>query len=284
MSELNGLNAPAASKGGSWGNLIKSLEKGLIMRILKISLILLLFAGIFLTTGCDELSDLKIRNETQRKRISELESHLQATELNIDQSSRVLQAANDRCNIETEALQQKNVALEEDIIKKKALIASIQQQLLYGTQLPAELSAMLEEFAEKEEMVVFDPNTGVVKFKSDLLFKSGSDKVLPGAIKAIGSLCTILNTEQAQQFDIIIAGHTDDQPIKYSRQTHPTNWHLSSHRAISVLALMEKNSTNPGRLSARGFAEYRSIADNKAGKKGNPKNRRVEIYIVPKGI
>jgi flagellar motor protein MotB len=38
------------------------------------------------------------------------------------------------------------------------------------------------------------------------------------------------------------------------------------------------------RMSVRGFGEFRPIAPNKPEKKGNPQNRRVEIYIVPKGV
>jgi len=34
----------------------------------------------------------------------------------------------------------------------------------------------------------------------------------------------------------------------------------------------------------RGFGEFRPIVPNRAGKKGNPLNRRVEIYIIPKGV
>ena len=94
----------------------------------------------------------------------------------------------------------------------------------------------------------------------------------------------ILNSEQAKGLDIVIAGHTDDQPIRYSRATHASNWHLSSNRAISVLKVMEANKVAPNRMSARGFGEYRPVEANKQGKKGNPKNRRVEIYIVPKGM
>jgi len=95
-----------------------------------------------------------------------------------------------------------------------------------------------------------------------------------------------MNSEQGKQFDIIIAGHTDDIPIKRpeTRAKHPTNWHLSVHRAIAVLNVMESSSIDPKRLSARGFGEYRPIAENLAGNKGNPQNRRVEIYIVAQGV
>jgi flagellar motor protein MotB len=47
---------------------------------------------------------------------------------------------------------------------------------------------------------------------------------------------------------------------------------------------MGTNNIDPKRMSVRGFSEYRPVAPNAPGKKGNPQNRRVEIYIVPEGV
>jgi chemotaxis protein MotB len=262
------------------------LGKDGTMQIVKFWGLIIICACVALTNGCGPTyEDLKIRNDTQRRRIAELESEAQAAKLTLEQMKRKLDTAEGRGGIEANALRQKVAALEEDLAKKKALIASMQQQLLFGGgQLPIELSTMLEEFAEKEKMVTYDSSRGVVKFKSDLLFKSGSDVVLPAAEKAVRSLCGILTTQEAKGFDIIIAGHTDDQPIRHSRPKHATNWHLSAHRAIAVLNIMTRNKIAPGRVSVRGFGEFRPAVPNKPGKKGEPQNRRVEIYIVAKGI
>jgi flagellar motor protein MotB len=46
---------------------------------------------------------------------------------------------------------------------------------------------------------------------------------------------------------------------------------------------MEASEIDSKRLSARGFGEFRPIEPNKPDKKGNPKNRRVEIYIIAEG-
>jgi len=133
--------------------------------------------------------------------------------------------------------------------------------------------------------VSFDANTGVVKFKSDLLFEKGSATVASTAIATVKSLCGILNSEEGKKFDIVVAGHTDDIPIRKAetKRDHPTNWHLSAHRGVSVLNVMTANKMDSKRLSVRAFGEYRPIEPNLAAKKGNPKNRRVEIYIVPEG-
>jgi len=260
------------------------------MRTVKLSGVFLLCACVVLINGCvaeQEYKDLKIQNDTQRKRITELESEVQTTKLKLEQLKRELETAESRDSIEVNALNQKIAALEEDLGKKKSLIASMQQQLLYGgAQLPVELSTMLEDFAKDKELVTYDSNRGIVKFKSDLLFEAGSDKVAPAAVEAVKSLCRILNSEEGKKFDIIIAGHTDDMRIvrPATREKHPTNWHLSAHRGISVLEVMAKNNIASERMSIRGFGEFRPVAPNKPNKKGNPQNRRVEIYIVAKGI
>jgi chemotaxis protein MotB len=258
------------------------------MRIVKLSAFFLLCTSVLLVNGCgSELKDLRIQNETQRKHISELESEVQTTRLKLEQLRRKLATIENINSAEADALKQKIAALEEDLAKKKVLIASMQQQLLYGgAQLPVELSTMLDDFANGREMVTYDSNRGIVKFKSDLLFERGSDRVAPTAVNAVKSLCGILNSEQGKKFDIIIAGHTDDMRIgkPQTREKHPTNWHLSAHRAISVLNVMAKSNIASQRLSIRGFGEFRPTAPNKPNKKGNPQNRRVEIYIVPKGV
>ncbi|MCJ7729896.1 MAG: OmpA family protein [Sedimentisphaerales bacterium] len=259
------------------------------MRALKLSVVSIVCACLLLLTGCEspQQKDLRIQNDTQRKRIAELESELQATGLQLEQLKRQLTDAKGKGDVEVDTLQQKIAALEEDLAKKKELIASMQQRLLSGAALPIELSAKLEDFAKaNEQLVSFDPNTGIVKFKSDLLFEKGSDKVAPAAAEAVKTLCGILNSAEGKKFDIIIAGHTDDLPILKpdTRAQHPTNWHLSAHRAISVLDVMATNNLDPKRMSIRGFSEYRPVAPNAPNKKGNQQNRRVEIYIVPEGV
>jgi chemotaxis protein MotB len=260
------------------------------MRIVKLSAVFLVCACVVLINGCvaeQQYKDLKVQNDIQRKRIEELESEAQVTKLELDKLKRELETTEGRGGIKIDSLQQKIAALEEDLEKKKALISSLQQQLVRGgASLPVELSTMLEDFAKNEKMVTYDPSRGIVKFESDLLFEKGSDVVAPDAVKVVASLCTILNSEEGKKFDIIIAGHTDDMRIAKpeTREKHPTNWHLSAHRAISVLSVMIQNNIAPERASIRGFGEFRPVAPNAPDKKGNPQNRRVEIYIIPRGL
>ena len=258
------------------------------MRTVKLSLIFLFCVCVFLVSGCgSELLDLRIQNDTQREQIEMLERKRQVSLLQLDELQRKLASAKGMSDIEVESLKQDIAALEEDIAKKKELIASMQERLIFGgAALPVELSTMLEDFAEKHDMVTFDSSRGVIKFKSDLLFEKGSDMVASSAGQAVKSLCGILNSEEAKELSVIIAGHTDDIPIMKpaTRAKHPTNWHLSAHRAIAVLNMMASNNIESKRMSVRGFGEYQPFVENKPNKGGNPQNRRVEIYIVAQGV
>ena len=257
------------------------------MRSVKLSVVLLTGAVVFLASGCgNELRDLQIQNDRQRKLISDLESQLAAMKLKRDQLQRELDDAQATGGIEVDSLKKQIAALEADIAKKNEMIESMRQRLLGVTPLPVELSTKLEDFAKQHaDMITYDASRGIVKFKSDLLFEKGSAVVAATALGAVKSLCDILNSEEAEGFDVIIAGHTDDIPIQKpdTRAKHPTNWHLSAHRAISVLEIMTGNKLDAERLSVRGFGEYRPIVPNAPSRKGNPQNRRVEIYIVPAG-
>ena len=66
-----------------------------------------------------------------------------------------------------------------------------------------------------------------------------------------------------------------------TKAKHPTNWHLSAHRAISVQKILAGAGVAESRTAVVGMGEFRPIEPNKANKGGNPRNRRVEMYIVP---
>lgn len=259
------------------------------MRSVKLSTVLMilgLFVGTVFVNGCtSQMKDVEGRNRVQAARITELESQLQANQLQLDQLRKRLEAAEAMGGVEVDALRQKIAALEKDIADKEETIKSMQDKLMGVSPLPVEVSTALEDFAKGNDMIEYDASRGVVRFKSDLLFEKGSVEVTRAAAEAVKTLSGILNSPAAKQFHIIVAGHTDDMPIQrpQTRVEHPTNRHLSSHRAIAVVQEMEKNGVDPVRLSTRGFGEYRPVEANAPNKRGNPKNRRVEIFIVPAG-
>jgi chemotaxis protein MotB len=153
-----------------------------------------------------------------------------------------------------------------------------------GTALPAPLSNELQQFANQNpDLVDFDAAHGIVKFKSDVTFASGSAEVTPKAKEAITRFSQILNSQAAQGYELLVAGHTDNQRVSNPntiKAGHLDNWYLSSHRAITVAAELRNDRVNPQRLGCVGYADQRPIASNTTSS-GQAQNRRVEVLILP---
>ncbi len=145
---------------------------------------------------------------------------------------------------------------------------------------------MLAAFAEANAgLLSYDPRKGRIRLQSDVTFGPGSDKVKNQATSALAALAQICANDLAQDCQVLIVGHTDDMPIvrPQTKAKHPTNWHLSVHRAIAVMEVL-KESMPEDRLAVMGFGEFKPIVDNAPNKRGNSLNRRVEIFIVPEDI
>ncbi len=117
----------------------------------------------------------------------------------------------------------------------------------------------------------------IVIIKGDGFFEPGgavlSDKVMPLLARIQGALVKIPG-------QVLITGHTDNQPIRTLR--FPSNWHLSQQRAESVKQMLAAN-IDPKRLRAEGRADAEPV-ENNATAPGRAKNRRVEITLfVPGG-
>lgn len=239
-------------------------------------------------SGCGvsklKYEDLQAQNRIQQSRIGELEAALEQCNASLQQKQQQLDAISGKSGADADARNALVAALEADLQAKKDLIAQLQAQLLEGgAPLPAELNATLKEFAKNSDMIDFDEATGSLKFKSDLLFDLGSDVVAAPAAEALKALAGIMNADDAKQFDLVIVGHTDDAPIRRAatKQAHPTNWHLSAHRSISVLNALGSDGIEQQRMAVKGYGEFRPVEANKPNKGGNAINRRVEIFIVP---
>ena len=148
--------------------------------------------------------------------------------------------------------------------------------------LPASVDDALRQWASQNpDLVEYDSARGMIKFRSDFTFKLGSAELSPAARSSLMQLAGILNSDVASRYEVRIVGHTDTVPIKraQTKEDHPTNWHLSAHRAISVREGLESAGVPPIRTSVAGYSMYRPVVQNAAS--GAEPNRRVEIYLVP---
>lgn len=116
----------------------------------------------------------------------------------------------------------------------------------------------------------------VLQLSNDVLFDSGQTAIKPAGRSALLQVAKVLATVQGRTFQV--AGHTDNVPIQNVR--FPSNWELSTARALEVVKLLVAQGVAPGELSAAGFGEFDPIADNDTPD-GRAKNRRIEITLQP---
>ena len=120
-----------------------------------------------------------------------------------------------------------------------------------------------------------------ININDKILFPIGSAKVNNNTKIVLEKL--IASFERLpKNYTFEIEGHTDDVPINTPK--YPSNWHLSTDRALSILWFFTKNRFDQDRLSVQGFADTKPLYNfkDKNGRiipENRAKNRRITIKI-----
>lgn len=172
--------------------------------------------------------------------------------------------------------------LEQSTVKEESTRKSVDKQLqLNESSQLSEVRKELEHYIAANNLAD-DFTTSItedgllIRIKDSAFFPSGSAKILPKHNEFSKELSKMLASLPQK---VIVSGHTDTIPI--SNAEFPSNWHLSTTRALNfMLHLLQNNNTlDPVRFSALGYGEYRPIATNETSE-GRAQNRRVEILIA----
>jgi chemotaxis protein MotB len=119
-------------------------------------------------------------------------------------------------------------------------------------------------------------------FQAEVLFASGSAELEPQGREQMDKLATALreiagNIPADVNWVLQVDGHTDRRPIQ--TVWFPSNWELSSARAIAVVKFLMTRGIPAERLTAAGFAEFQPI-DARDDEIGWRRNRRIEIKFT----
>lgn len=161
-------------------------------------------------------------------------------------------------------------------------MAELQQELQEKLDQVEKLYRQIKEYVAESEftediMVTRTDDEIRIKFTNNVLFDSGRANIRSEAINILSEITDAINTYDAAVQVVRIEGHTDNVPISTSR--FPSNWELSTERAVSVLKYMlNEKHVRPEILSAVGYGEYRPFADNST-EEGRRMNRRVDFVI-----
>jgi chemotaxis protein MotB len=122
-----------------------------------------------------------------------------------------------------------------------------------------------------------------INLPGNVLFATGSAELGKDSTQLLADIAKNIQTFELPDYNIEIEGHTDNIPISTTR--FPSNWELSSSRAISVLRVFLEQGIDGNKLKAIGYADTRPKVPN-LDNIGNgipanqQQNRRVEIKIT----
>ncbi len=121
-------------------------------------------------------------------------------------------------------------------------------------------------------------------FQSEVLFRTGEAELEePGRAQLRTLANSLIEIGRTIPTDIDwvlrIDGHTDERPIQTSR--FPSNWELSTTRAISVVKFLIEQGIPAERVMATGFAHFRPL-DPGRDEIAFRRNRRIEFRLTQK--
>jgi chemotaxis protein MotB len=143
-----------------------------------------------------------------------------------------------------------------------------------------------EFFGRLREILGDRPDIRVVGdrfvFQSEVLFLPGSADLSDGAKKELAPVIAALKELSAKippdiNWILRVDGHTDRRPI--SNPQFPSNWELSTARALSVVRFAIEEGVPAARLAAAGFADKQPI-DPRSAEDAYRRNRRIELKLT----
>ena len=168
-------------------------------------------------------------------------------------------AAAQKSAAESEQLRQKAEQLQQQAEAQRQQAEKEKQEL--RARLLAQLNSILS---------TRDSARGLIANMSDVLFKSGSFELLPGARERLAKVSGIVLAYPTLHLQV--EGHTD------SVGTDEYNQGLSEHRAEAVRDYLVQQGIAANSVDARGFGKTQPIATNETAE-GRQQNRRVELVL-----
>lgn len=242
---------------------------------------------LLLTVGCGpsqeeldaalaQVRELQGQLEDARTSRSEMEARLADLDAQNSEMAERLRALGQN----VEDLQGRRENLEEDLAESRRALAELQERerqaqarLATFRQLLARFRSMIESGRLRVRIV---RNRMVVELPEGVLFDSGRAEIKQEGHYALVEVAAVLKDLQNRDFQV--AGHTDNIPIRTRR--FPSNWELSTSRAVAVAEFLIEQGVPANHVSAAGYSDTQPVASNDTPE-GRAQNRRIEIVLLP---
>lgn len=135
-------------------------------------------------------------------------------------------------------------------------------------------AAISEEGLDNEIGAEIDGRGVVVRINGRVLYRQGNAALRPESDPILRRIADLV---KGTTHRVMIEGHTDDVPI--STRQYPSNWELSTARAISGMRYLVEHGVEAERVGVAGYADLRPLAPNESAEQ-RAMNRRVEFVFI----
>jgi chemotaxis protein MotB len=226
-----------------------------------------------------------------QNRLATAQQELAARDQKLGEAQTTVDLLNQQIAVLRQQLQQIAAALDASEAKSKQQDVQIAD---LGKRLNAALASKVEElarfrsefFGRLREVLGNRPDIRIVGdrfvFQSEVLFGLASADLSDDAKRQLLPVADALKELAAKipldlNWVLRVDGHTDRRPI--STTQFPSNWELSTARAISVVKFLAASGIPPERLAAAGYAEFEPL-DNRDDEIAYRRNRRIELKLT----
>ncbi len=211
------------------------------------------------------------------------------------QLSQRAQSAVEMLNQQISAMRRQLAALEEALAASESRDKESQTRISdLGSRLNVALAQRVQElaryrsdfFGRMRQILGTRPDIRVVGdrfvFQSEVFFDAGAALLKSEGQAELDKLAAVL-TDISREIPpdipwiVRIDGHTDARPIRTAQ--FPSNWHLSTARAVAVVEYMASKGLPAERLAATGFGEFQPL-ELGANDEAYRRNRRIEFKIT----
>jgi chemotaxis protein MotB len=234
----------------------------------------------------------------QDGKVQGAEARVTALTGQLDQQKRITNEALAKVEIlnqQIAALRLQMVALQEALDASEAKDRESQVKIAdLGQRLNVALAKKVQElaryrsdfFGKLRDVLGTRPDFQIVGdrfvFPTDVFFDTGSAELKTEATPQLDKLADALKQLDTQippdiAWVLRIDGHTDVRPMVSVE--FPSNWELSSARAISVVRYLIEKGIPASRLVAAGFGEFQPL-DSGNTEDSYRKNRRIELKLT----
>jgi len=221
--------------------------------------------------------------DNMRNSLNVTQDELSASEAEIDNMRNSLGNTQEELSVskaELDRLRESLGITQDELSASKAEIATLSQieaETKRRNEIYAQFVNRLQSMIDGGQLTVsIDAGRIVINLPNNVLFNSGSASLNSEGQEALAQIGGVLKNFSDRRFQV--EGHTDNVPIKSAR--FPSNWELSTTRALAVVHLLTDMGVTSENLSAAGFGEFRPRADNDTDE-GRKFNRRIEIVMLP---